>query len=93
MLFSKNKKNLVNNKITYLKFMKKLIFSALIFTALISCKKTENTEPEATTENNTEIIDSTSTSSKNIMSSLSVVDQNQLTTLVAPKKKRHYLCD
>ncbi len=64
--------------------MKKLIFSALIFTALISCKKTENTE--ATTENNTEIIDSTSTSSKNIMSSLSVVDQNQLTTLVAPKK-------
>lgn len=66
--------------------MKKLIFSALIFTALISCKKTENTEPEATTENNTEIIDSTSTSSKNTMSSLSVVDQNQLTTLVAPKK-------
>ena len=66
--------------------MKKLIFSALIFTALISCKKTENTEPEATAENNTEKVNSTSTSSKNTMSSLSVVDQNQLTTLVAPKK-------
>ena len=66
--------------------MKKLIFSALIFTALISCKKTENTEPEATAENNTEKVNSTSTSSKNTMSSLSVVDENQLTTLVAPKK-------
>ena len=66
--------------------MKKLFLSTLIITALFSCKKTENADTN-TQENQTEKIDSVaSTAPIESTANIKIVDQNQLTTLVTPKK-------
>jgi hypothetical protein len=66
--------------------MKKLFLSTLIITALFSCKKTENADTN-TQENQTEKIDSVaSTATETLVANIKIVNQNQLTTLVAPKK-------
>ena len=69
--------------------MKKLFLSTLILTALFFCKKTENADTN-TQENQTEKIDSVaSTAPIESEANIKIVDQNQLTTLVAPKKNEH----
>ena len=66
--------------------MKKLFLSTLILIALFSCKKTENADTN-TQENQTEKIDSVaSTAPIESAANIKIVDQNQLTTLVAPQK-------
>lgn len=64
--------------------MKKLIFSSIILATLVSCKKNNETPDQLIEETTTkETIDSVVTNSAN---SLSEVNQDQLTALVAPKK-------
>lgn len=64
--------------------MKKLILSALISSALFSCKKNESNDNESITEKKIKVIDSTtSSSSQNI---LPEVNQEQLANLVSAKK-------
>lgn len=84
MLFSKNNKILLNNKIKDFNFMKKFILTAFIFSALFSCKKNETPENEASTEATTEKIDSTATSTS--QNALPEVSQEQLANLVSAKK-------
>lgn len=84
MLFSKNNKILLNNKIKDFNFMKKFILTAFIFSALFSCKKNETPENEASTEATTEKIDSTATSTS--QNALPEVNQEQLANLVSAKK-------
>ena len=64
--------------------MKKLIFSSIILVALVSCKK-NNEAPDQLQENTTSTSQVDSVAAKP-ESSLSEVNQEQLTALVAPKK-------
>lgn len=84
MLFSKNNKIILDNKIKDFNFMKKFILTAFIFSALFSCKKNETPENEASTEPTTEKIDSTAISTS--QNALPEVNQEQLTNLVSAKK-------
>ena len=84
MLFSKNNKIILDNKIKDFNFMKKFILTAFIFSALFSCKKNETPENEASTEPTTEKIDSTAVSTS--QNALPEVNQEQLTNLVSAKK-------
>ena len=84
MLFSKNNKIILDNKIKDFNFMKKFILTAFIFSALFSCKKNETPENEASTEATTEKIDSTATSTS--QNALPEVSQEQLANLVSAKK-------
>lgn len=63
--------------------MKKLFFSTLLFAALLSCKKNDNSDQITEEEN---AVENVKNNDKTAVANMKVVSQEQLTNLVAPKK-------